>query len=93
MAELQAEKIQEIRQAIARLRGAAHELDALLAEVEPMTATTTTAMIDPALNDFMQKVLPEDEKQRLTEILPQLADGSGRARSGKPRKAKPRRPQ
>jgi hypothetical protein len=39
----------------------------------------------------MQKVLPDDEKQRLTEILPQLAEGSdaaGGARKRAPRKVR-----
>jgi hypothetical protein len=74
MPELPAEKIHEIRQAVARLRCAAHELDVLLADLEP--TSTTTALIDPRLTDFIDKVLPADEKQRLTEILPQLADGA-----------------
>jgi hypothetical protein len=92
MPELPTEKVHAIRQSIARLRCAAHELDVLLAEMEP--TSTTTALIDPQLSDFMQRVLPEDEKQRLTEILPQLADGSsdpnGAARAH--RRRGPRRP-
>jgi hypothetical protein len=92
MAELPVEKIHALREAIARLRCAAHELDALLADVEP--TSTTTAVINQELTDFMDKVLPEDEKQRLTEILPQLADSdsNGTARAHKPRPRTMRRP-
>jgi hypothetical protein len=89
MAELTAEKIHAMREAIARLRCAAHELDVMLADLEP--TSTTTAVIDRNLTDFMQKVLPDDEKQRLTEILPQLAEGSdaaGGARKRAPRKVR-----
>ena len=93
MAELPVEKIHALREAIARLRCAAHDVDTLLAEVEP--ASTTTAVINRDLTDFMDKVLPEDEKQRLTKILPQLADGSdpgGSARAHNPRQRNGRRP-
>ena len=93
MAELPPEKIHALREAIARLRCAAHDLDTLLADAEP--ASTTTAVISRELTDFMDKNLPEDEKQRLTEILPQLADGSdsnGTARAHKPRQRTNSRP-
>jgi hypothetical protein len=93
MAELPAEKIHALREAIARLRCAAHDLDSMLAEFEP--SASTTAVIDPAVTDFMEKVLPEDERQRLTEFLPQLVDGSdgnGAARAHKPRQRNARRP-
>lgn len=90
MAELPVEKIHAVRAAIARLRCAAHELDALLADFEP--SVTTTAMIDPQLTDFMQKMLPDDEKQRLTEILPQLGDGAEARRSVRPKKPQRRNP-
>ncbi|HET8548562.1 MAG TPA: hypothetical protein VFL57_11180 [Bryobacteraceae bacterium] len=93
MAELPGEKIHALREAIARLRCAAHDVETLLAEIDP--SANTTAVIDPSVTNFMQKVLPEDEKQRLTKILPQLAeryDSSGAARARKPPRRRTSRP-
>ena len=70
MALIPAEKIRAVQAALAQLRSAADDLERALDGLVPPAAEA----IAPEITEFIEQVLPEDEKQRLTEILPKLGE-------------------
>lgn len=87
---MQHDKIRNVRAAIGRAQSALKELDEALAAMEPPAADPAVAS---ELTEFLEKV-PDDERQRITSILPQLVDSDSTNKpQPPPTRRRPRRRQ